>query len=179
MKHQRRRGVSFYGSGRGSSSSRSETPSRPFPENLFQDQPFRESNLFHDPTFRETNRFPYSRPQSDLLYNNSSASTASSSLSEYLKRRPRSEMVLEAVSQIHERMMRANGPREDPFPGYPYPTFREDGRPPGYTCPLFRERGHCNHNGLESPRLLMEEGEYETIGDTGKTRDDTNRAEWM
>ena len=123
MKHQRRRGVSFYGSGRGSSSSRSETPSRPFTENRFQDQPFRESNGFHDPPFRETNRFPYSRPQSDLLYNNSSASTASSSLSEYLRRRPRSEMVLEAVSKIHERMMRANGPREDPFPGYSYPPY--------------------------------------------------------
>ena len=132
--HQRGRGVSFYGFGRGSSSSRSSTPSRPLLEirfqnptfretNRFQDPAFRETNRFHDPTFRdtnrlqdptfrdtnrfkdptfreanrfhgptfrETNRFPYCRPQSDLFYNNSSASTASSSLSEYLKRRPRS-----------------------------------------------------------------------------------------
>ena len=80
-------------------------------------------------------------------------------------------MVLEAVSQIHERMMRANGPREeDPFPGNPYPTFRRgEGRLPGYTGPW-----DFNH-GLESPRFLMEEereGEYETIGDIGKTRND-------
>lgn len=85
-------------------------------------------------------------------------------------------MVLEAVSQIHERMMRTNGPREDTFPGIPYPTFREQGRPPGYASPIFRERSDCNH-GLESPRLLMGEGEYETIGGgKGKIRNDTNRS---
>ena len=90
--------------------------------NQFHDCP----NRFQEPSNRFQdlpNRFLSGRPHSDLFYNNSSASTASSSLSEYLRRRPRSEMVLEAVSKIHERMMRANGPREDPFPGYSYPPY--------------------------------------------------------
>ena len=145
QRQRRQRGVSFYGFGR-SSSSRSSTPTaaaRPFPEN--------------SRTFRET-----SRPYSDLLYNNSSASTTSSSLSEFLKRRPRSEAVLEAVTEIHERMMRANGPRED--------NFRED-------SVIFRERkSHHHSHDLSSPRLLLsgdyeavEDGGYEPIGDAGKT----------
>ena len=76
-------------------------------------------------------------------------------------------MVLEAVSQIHERMMRVNGPREDLIPGCNHPTFREEGIPPGFPGP--RDFDH----GLESPRFHMEEeGEYETIGDIGKTRND-------
>ena len=135
--HGRRRGVSFYGYARGSSSSRSETPSIS-----------RETN----PIFRET----ATRPQSDLLYNNSS----SSSLSEYLRQRPRSEAVLEAVSRIHERMMSANGPREEPFPGYHHhPTFREP---------------------WSISRDLLEDEEYETIGvAAGKTRHGTNRSWWM
>ena len=71
-------------------------------------------------------------------------------------------MVLEAVSKIHERMMRANGPRGDLIPGYNHP------KPPGYTGPWDFDHG------LESPRFLMEEeGEYETIGDIGKTRNDS------
>ena len=127
--HGRRRGVSFYGTGKGSSSSRSETPS----------------------ISRETNGFPETpRPQSDLLYNNSS----SSSLSEYLRRRPRSEAVLEAVSRIHERMMSAN----EPFPGYRHPTFREP-------WPISRD--------------LIEDEEYETIGvAAGKTRNGTTNPSW-
>ena len=143
--HGRRRGVSFYGYARGSSSSRSETPSGTIPEHSIS---------------RETNNgFPETpRPQSDLLYNNSS----SSSLSEYLRRRPRSEAVLEAVSRIHERMMGANnGSREEPFPtpGYRHPTFREP-------WPISRD--------------LVEDEEYETIGVAGKIRHGaTNPSWWM
>ena len=139
--HGRRRGVSFNGYGRGSSSSRSETPSGTIPEHSIS---------------RETNNgFPETpRPQSDLLYNNSS----SSSLSEYLRRRPRSEAVLEAVSRIHERMMGANnGSREEPFPGYHHPTFREP-------WPISRD--------------LVEDEEYETIGVAGKTRHGTTNPSW-
>ena len=150
--HGRGRGVSFYASGRGSSSSRSETSSRYLPENTI---------------YRETNGVPYSicreppRPQSDLLYDNSS----SSSLSEYLRRRPRSEAVLEAVSRIHERMMIANGTREVPFPnlGYRHPTFQKP-------CPI----------SWDAPRDLIEDEEYETIGVAGKTRNrTTNWMKWM
>ena len=139
LNHGRTRGVSFYGYARGGSSSRSDTPSRTLPENSI---------------FRETNGFPYTRPQSDLLYHDSS----STSLSEYLRRRPRSEVVLEAVSRIHERMMSAKGPREEPFPnlGYRHPSFQEP-------CPI----------SWDAPRDLIEDEEYETIGVAGKIRHGT------